>query len=183
MAGKGQSTKTVEGPLVWKNAQWCVVRGKLKASRGRPQKTAHLFQYVAEKLPFACLSDVEKHLKSEGHGTDGVYLAHDSMGVARYGGRGQIFVRLRSHFKKYPKELVYFSFYIIASKNHEREIETAIIRGAGPQLMLNERKIRAGIEPGHVGDYEPRTRFFERQRIRGKKRKVKRGRPRKQVAA
>ena len=48
----------------------------------------------------------------------GVYLAHDSLGHARYGGRGQIFVRLSNHIKKYPRELLYFSFYVIKEKNH-----------------------------------------------------------------
>jgi len=44
---------------------------------------------------------------------------------------------LRSHKRKYSKELVYFSFYIIENKTHEREIENVILRAAGPQLVLN----------------------------------------------
>jgi len=98
-------------------------------------------------------------------------MAHDSMGMARYGGRGRIFSRLRSHHVKYPKELLYFSFYVIKSKKHERELETAILRAAGPQMILNKRKVRANINPGNVSDYEPGTMFFERQQRKGKKKK------------
>jgi len=100
-----------------------------------------------------------------------VYLAHDSIGVARYGGRGQIFSRLRKHKEKYPLELCYFSFYTIAGKKNEREIETALLRAAGPQLILNTRKVQDDITKGDVKDYEPGTSFFERQRKRGKKSK------------
>jgi hypothetical protein len=138
-----------------------------------------LFIVVAEKLPFESLEAVRKKTAEWKVGSEGVYMAHDSMGVARYGGRGQIFARLRSHKKKYRKELLYFSFYIIDDKNHERELETAILRAAGPQMVLNQKKVRAGIEPGNVADYEAGTRFFERQRRRGKKLRTKRGRPRK----
>jgi hypothetical protein len=99
----------------------------------------------------------------------GVYLAHDSMGVARYGGRGAIFTRLASHKKNYRKQLLYYSFYVIENKPHEREIETALLRAAGPQMVLNTRKIAYGLHPGNIGDYEPDTEFFERQSIRGRK--------------
>jgi hypothetical protein len=67
---------------------------------------------------------------------------------------------------KYPKQLLYFSFYVIANKNHEREIETALLRAAGPQMILNTRKVRNGIETGNILDYEPGTRFFERRLVR-----------------
>ena len=43
-------------------------------------------------------------------------MAHDSFGVPRYGGRGNIFERLLKHKKKYPKLLLYFSFYIVRKK-------------------------------------------------------------------
>jgi hypothetical protein len=66
-------------------------------------------------------------------------------------------------------ELCYFSFYTIASKKHEREIETAILRAAGPQLILNTRKVQSDVAKGDVRDYEPGTRFFERQRVRGRR--------------
>jgi hypothetical protein len=91
------------------------------------------------------------------------------MGVARYGGRGQIFKRLASHKKKYPTQLLYFSFYVIEQKQHEREIETIILRAAGPQMTLNTRKIALGTEPGNVHDYELGTNFFQRQMTRGRK--------------
>ena len=83
------------------------------------------------------------------------------------------FSRLRSHKRKYSKELVYFSFYIIENKTHEREIENVILRAAGPQLVLNLRKVRDGIDPGAVGDYEPGTKFFRRRYARGAKKSVK----------
>ncbi len=101
-------------------------------------------------------------------------MAHDSMGVARYGGRGSIFSRLDRHRKDYPDELLYFSFYVISNKAHEREIETAILRAAGGQMVLNERKVRMGLENGNVSDYEPGTWYFERQRPKGPKKKSKR---------
>lgn len=93
-------------------------------------------------------------------------MAHDSMGVARYGGRGNIFARLRSHKRRYPKELMYFSFYTIKNKNHEREIENAILRAAGGQMMLNQNKKREGLEVGAVTDYEAGTYYFQRRPAR-----------------
>lgn len=179
---KGQSTKKVLSS-VWNNGDWKVVYGRLVPGRGRPTKTSHLFACVAEKLPLECLRKVENTLKSEFakanknkrgpkkkmRPIEGVYLAHDSMGHARYGGRGQIFSRLQSHRRKYPKELLYFSFYVIANKSHEREIETAVLRAAGPQMILNERKVQTDSAPGNVKDYEPGSRFFERQQPKGRK--------------
>jgi hypothetical protein len=167
---KGLSRKRTDA-AVWSCADWNVVHGRL-VPQGRPRKTAHLFQYVAEKLPFECLKDVRRFLRSKSAGLEGVYLAHDSMGVARNGGRGRIFSRLSQHKTKYPTQLVYFSFYVIANKNHEREIETAILRAAGPQMVLNTRKVRNGIERGNVRDYEAGTHFFERQRPRGRRKSV-----------
>lgn len=92
------------------------------------------------------------------------------------GGRGDIFTRLDVHRKKYPKELRYFSFYVIANKAHEREIETVILRAAGPQLILNTRKIAAGLHPGNISDYELGTHFYERQLPKGRRLKKKRAR-------
>ena len=156
---------------VWSGDDWKVVVGRLVPQPGRPPKTSHLFLYVAEKLPYTCLSDVRKHMKANADNREGVYMAHDSMGAARYGGRGQIFSRLASHKKKYPRELIYFSFYVIKDKKHERELETAILRAAGPQMILNTRKVRDGIARGSIYDYEPGTKFYERQGKRGKKAK------------
>lgn len=165
---RGNSRKQMD-PKIWSNSDWVVAPGRLIPGRGRPPKTSHLFEFVAEKIPFESLQDVKKHMLKLTEHPNGVYLAHDSMGVARYGGRGDIFTRLASHRKKYSKELRYFSFYVIANKAHEREIETVILRAAGSQMTLNTRKIAAGLHPGNISDYEPGTNFFERQRPRGRK--------------
>ena len=95
------------------------------------------------------------------------------MGAARYIGRGSVFSRLAAHKKEHPHELVYFSFYIVEEKQHEREIETLLIRAAGPQLEFNDRKKRIGINSGNIRDYEPGTSFYERQAKKGRKRKKK----------
>lgn len=166
------SKKKVEGDALWSQNGLRVVQGKLDPGRGRPSGAPHLFKYVAEKLPFECLGKVMKSLSGSAERIEGVYLAHDSMGIARYGGRGQIFARLSNHKKRYPKELLYFSFYVIEQKKHEREVENVILRAAGPQMTLNKRKVALGTEPGDVRDYEPGTKFFERQRTRGRKAKM-----------
>jgi hypothetical protein len=165
---RGDSHKRVRS-TIWSNSDWKVVEGWLVPAPGRPKKISHLFRHVAEKLPFESLSKVKKWMEENGQSLEGVYMAHDSMGVARYGGRGKIFDRLISHRRKYPKELVYFSFYVIANKAHEREIETAILRAASSQMILNQRKIRTGIDPGNINDYEPGTEFFQRQLPKGRK--------------
>src|SRR4051794_11888528 len=109
MTNRRPSEKRVDA-TVWKGSGWAVVCGRLVPQRGRPPKTRHLFQYVAEKLPFACLSEIKKCMNEEADTIEGVYMAHDSMGIARYGGRGQIFSRLEAHKKRYPLQLLYFSF-------------------------------------------------------------------------
>jgi hypothetical protein len=175
---KKPSKKSVD-TKVWAGDGRRVVSGRLVPGKGRPAKTGHLFRFVGEKLPYACLRDVADHVRAESNDVEGVYLAHDSMGVARYGGRGDIFSRLDRHQRKYPKELLYFSFFIIKNKNHEREIETAILRAAGSQMILNQRKVRTGLDVGNVADYEPGTYFIERQGQRGRKTKRRRRRRRK----
>jgi hypothetical protein len=173
---KGLSRKTVSDKI-WSDTSWIVKPGQLTKGAGRPPKTGHLFRYVAEKLPFASLRAVKKVIvEKEEAAPNGVYLAHDSMGVARYGGRGDIFNRLATHKKNYSKELQYFSFYVIANKAHEREVETVILRAAGAQMTLNTKKIAFGLHPGNIADYEPGTNFFERQNLRGPKAKVRRKR-------
>jgi|GEM_PF-2428227 len=167
---RGQSRKSVDDSVCDLDG-WRIVSGRLVPSPGRPSKSTHLFRYVAEKLPFGCLAAVKKALHGNADGLEGVYMAHDSMGVARYGGRGQIFTRLAAHRKAYPRELLYFSFYVIANKNHEREIETAIIRAASSQMILNTKKVRSGLETGNVSDYEPGTKFFERQSVPGRRKR------------
>jgi hypothetical protein len=173
---ESRKSKRVDGDVVFDDQNWSVVVGQLKPLPGTARKADHLFKFVAEKLPWDSLTNVAAHLKKRGVKRQGVYMAHDSMGVARYGGRGNIFPRLRSHKRKYKKELVYFSFYIIENKTHEREIENAILRAAGPQMILNQRKVREGIDPGRVADYEPGTNFFRRKYARGtrpKRRKIR----------
>ncbi len=99
----------------------------------------------------------------------GIYLAHDSMGAVRYAGRGAIFSRLRARKNVHGLELAYFSFYVIADKKHEREVETLVIRATSHLLSFNERKKRPTIESGNIRDYEPGTFFYERQRKKGPK--------------
>ena len=171
---KGINRKAIVETL-WTDVGCVVKRGRLVPRRGRPHKPSHLFRYVAEKLPFGPLSYVHRYMKENADHLEGVYIAHDSMGVARYGGRGAIFTRLASHKKNYSKELLYYSFYIIENKAHEREIETALLRASGPQMVLNTKRIASGLNPGNIGDYEPDTEFFERQNVRGRKtrRKIK----------
>jgi len=164
---RGNSRKKIE-ERIWYDADWVVASGRLIPAPGRPPKVGHLFQFVAEKIPFESLQDVKKCFPPA-EPPNGVYLAHDSMGVARYGGRGDIFNRLATHWKKYSKELRFFSFYVIANKAHEREIETIILRAAGSQMTLNKRKIASGLHPGNILDYEPGTQFFERQHPKGRK--------------
>ena len=65
-------------------------------------------------------------------------------------------------------ELVYFSFYVVLHKKHEREIETLLIRAAGPLLQFNTRKKRVSIMPGNIKDYEAGTFFYERQYKKGR---------------
>lgn len=148
---------------------WTVHLGQLERGRGRPEKVEALFSVVGEKLPFESLSSIARAVSEEGLSTQGVYVAHDSMGYARYVGRGDIFTRLRSRRRAHPAELHYFSFYVVANKKHEVEIETLLIRAAGPQLHFNSRKRRIDIQPGDVRDFEHGTVYFERQRRRGRK--------------
>lgn len=176
------SKKKVE-KKIWSGDGYVVVPGRLIPGPGRPGKTGTLFQFVGEKLPYACLSEVAKYVKTNSDDVEGVYLAHDSFGIARYGGRGDIFGRLATHKRKYGKELLYFSFFIIARKAHEREIETALLRAAGSQMALNQRKVRSRLEIGNVTDYEPGTKFVERQAQRGKKKRLSRGRKKNQISA
>jgi len=91
------------------------------------------------------------------------------MGQARYIGRGNIFSRLAGHKKAHQLELQYFSFYVVEDRKQEREIETLLIRAAGPLLHFNEKKKQLTIDAGSINDYEANTRFFERHYKKGKK--------------
>jgi hypothetical protein len=169
---KGVSRKKIDAK-VSEHATWTVWRGRLVPGPGRPNNVKSLFQVVAEKVPFECLNAVEKDMIERELTTSGIYLAHDSMGAARYAGRGDIFGRLRQRKKAQTLELAYFSFYVIPVKQHEREVETLLIRAASHLLSFNQRKKRPTILPGNINDYEPGTYFYERQYKKGKKAKKK----------
>lgn len=136
---------------------------------------------VAEKIPYEFLNDIRRSMQSHKFGTNGVYIAHDSMGYPRYIGRGNIFQRLKSRGESQELELRYFSFYVVEAKKHEREIETIMIRAAGPLLHFNDRKKQIDIQAGDVKDFEVGTNYYERQYKRGPKRKIRVGRRRRQV--
>lgn len=158
--------------IVRRNERWIICRGNVP-QRGRPPKVTSLFKVVAEKIPFEFLKSVEDSAKALGHPTNGIYLAHDSMGAVRYAGRGDIFGRLRACHRKHPLELLYFSFYVIEEKKHEREIETLVIRACSHLLEFNDRKKWPTISPGNVLDYEPGTFYYERQKKRGRRSSAK----------
>lgn len=171
---KSAATKVVEGTVYTDGTTWVVQHGELKRGQGRPPKTEHLFRVVGEKLPFAALPKVRAHVRAQELGTQGVYVAHDSMGCPRYIGRGDIFPRLEARKKAQRLELEYFSFYVVSEKKHEREVETLLIRAAGFLLEFNTRKKRVGVSPGNVRDYEAGTVFYERQRKKGAAKKAAR---------
>jgi hypothetical protein len=161
--------KTIIVRKIWGDTQWTVRFGKVDSGPSYYQQTvANLFKVVGEKLPFDALSAVDKRLKAIGVRARGVYLAHDSMGYVRYIGRGKIFPRLRASFKRQTLELKYFSFYVVEEKKHEGEIETLLIRAAGPLLQFNTQKKKVTIKTGGLLDYEAGTHFFERRYERGK---------------
>lgn len=170
MAASGKkSSRKSKAQSVWSDAQWTVGHGSLVPGPGRPAKDSHLFKVVGEKLPIAALSMVRKDLRGRGLGEEGVYVAHDSMGYARYVGRGRIFTRLKSRARRSALEVKYFSFYVVQAKVHEREIETLLIRVAAPMLYFNERKKRLDLSQGNIRDYEPGTEFYERHYRKGTK--------------
>jgi len=167
---KAKAKKTLEAANVWTEGQWVVKFGELKRGKGNPGAD-NLFKVVGEKLPYDSLDAVKDDLDERGITRQGVYLAHDSMGCPRHGGRGNIFQRLAQHKKSHPAELSYFSFYVVSEKKHEREVETLLIRGASFLLEFNDRKKRVGIDPGDIKDFEGGTHFFERQKKKGTKAK------------
>lgn len=174
---RAKRTKRVKA-TVWQNAIWKVVHGKLVRAPGRPSASVSLFRVVGEKLPYDALGPVGKQMSDLGLPKTGVYVAHDSMGFARYIGRGRIFGRLRSHKRAHPLELAYFSFFVVEDKTHEGEIETLLIRASSPLLEFNSQKKRVDIHAGNVRDFEAGTAFFERQYHRGKRKPGKRRRRR-----
>lgn len=169
---KKPSVKTSGGELA-KKAPWKIVYGKLSPAPGRPANIKSLFKAIGEKIPYEFLKDVKAHFEKQKIPSVGVYIAHDSMGYPRYIGRGNIFSRLAARKKTQVLELAYFSFFIVLHKPHEREIETIMIRAAGPLLDFNNRKIRNDIQPADVRDFEPDTVYIERQYMHGQKKVLK----------
>ena len=167
---KADLSKATERPPLWTDSEyWNVHRGKLiRRKIGRPRAVESLFKVVAEKIPYEAINAVAKDLDDSEFGSEGVYIAHDSMGCARYIGRGNVINRLKARKSEQPLELEYFSFYIVEDKKHEREIETLLIRAAGPLLTFNERKKRIDLDAGSIKDYEAGTAYYERQWKKGR---------------
>ncbi|MGH9439461.1 MAG: hypothetical protein ACRD22_16625 [Terriglobia bacterium] len=168
-ANKRPSRKVINSCVYRDGSTWTVQYGELKRGKGRPPKEQHLFKVAAEKLPYDSLPSVKTHLKKEGHTYQGIYVTFDSMGCPRYVGRGNIFARLEARKKAQPLELQYYSFYVVSQKQHEREVESLLIRAASFLLEFNERKRRVGLSAGAINDYEAGMFFYERQRKRGKR--------------
>jgi hypothetical protein len=148
--------------------------GATRSKSGRTTWHPKPLGVVAEKLPYESLRPVQnalRKLKEKGVKTTGVYIAHDSMGTPRYIGRGAIFPRLRARKNQNRLELKYYSFYVVPNPSHEREVETLMIRAAGPLLEFNERKKRVTLDAGSIHDYMAGTLFFQRRRARAVKRR------------
>lgn len=141
-------SRKVTNKTLWSGDKWCVKWGKLGRMPGHPGSAKSLFSWVGEKIPFDALKSVRQLVWNEEENLNGVYIAHDSMGFARYVGRGHVFDRLLARKRAYPDELVYFSFYLIEEKKHEREIETLLIRLGGAHLHFNDKKKRVDTSPG-----------------------------------
>jgi hypothetical protein len=165
---KKRSVKKAEGSFA-SDPGWSLIYGELRRLPGRALKINSLFKIIGEKIPYEFLNNVKSKLTKLGLPTSGVYIAHDSMGYPRYIGHGNIFNRLDARRKAQVLELKYFSFFVVEQKMHEREIETIMIRAAGPLLSFNSRKIRNDIQAGDVRDFEAGTKYVERQYKRGRK--------------
>jgi hypothetical protein len=169
LSNKAASKKVVTLQIGPTRAPWKVVGGYLRPGPGNPGMIDNLFSFVAEKIPFSFIDDVRKAAKENDISSQGVYVAHDSMGWPRYIGRGtDVFGRLKARKKAQSQELYYFSLYIIKDKTHTREIETLMIRTAGSLLSFNDKKKRQDQMTGRVTDYEAGTQFAERQSKKGK---------------
>jgi hypothetical protein len=166
---KKSTVKSIKVERIWGDKEWVVRFGSLNAGPGAAGGVERLFRVVGEKIPFDAINNVSSYLRSHEKGREGVDVAHDSMGYARYIGRGRIFSRLRSCRDSHRLEVKYFSFYVVREKKHEREIETLLIRAAGPLLQFNTKKKQVTLSTGNVKDYEAGTKFFERSRKKGKK--------------
>lgn len=170
---KPLAKKVIDKQIFSDKALWTIQRGTLEPVVANDSETqSRLFQVVGEKLPYSSLEAVKQDLRTRKISTQGVYVAHDSMGCSRYVGRGNIFGRLEARRKAHPLALEYFSFYVVRNKNHEREVETLLIRAAGFLLEFNDRKKRVGLAPGNIRDYEAGTVFYERQSKKGAPKKA-----------
>jgi hypothetical protein len=161
--GLAKKVKTIKVAKISNDKQWTVRFGRISAGRGAAGNVKRLFLVVGEKIPFEVINAVSKYLKDNKIRRNGVYIAHDSMGYARYIGRGGIFNRLRSCRDSHRLEVKYFSFYVVEQRKHEGELETLLIHAAGPLLQFNTKKKRVTISPGSLRDYAVGTRFFERR--------------------
>ena len=131
--------------------------------KGRPTQLQNLFKVVADKLSFELLAAIKKEHLQNFEERNGVYIAHDSVGCPRYIGRGNVFDRLAARKKAHPDELIYFSYFIVEEKRHEREIETLLLRAAAFSVIFNDRKKRVGVAPGDILDFEAGTHYFIRK--------------------
>ena len=84
-------SKRVNSDIISLEKDWNIQVGELRPLGHGPHKKDNLFKYVAEKLPWDALLPVSRYLKGRKVKRVGVYMARDSFGVARYGGRGNIF--------------------------------------------------------------------------------------------
>jgi hypothetical protein len=95
---KKAAVKAIKETIWVDNKQWTVRFGKLNPGPGRPESIQSLFKVVDEKLPFEAINKVNAYLRALGVRRNGVYIAHDSMGYARYivaGGSSKGCVRAR----------------------------------------------------------------------------------------
>ena len=76
-------SKRVDGELIKVNEDWNIQVGELQPIARGAHRRDHLFKYVAEKLPWDALPRVGRYLNRRGVKRIGVYMAHDSFGVAR----------------------------------------------------------------------------------------------------
>jgi len=150
--GKAKATKSIQ-ERVWHDTSWVVSRGVLKRRRGRPENVKPLFLVVGEKLPFASIDAVGKQVGQRIGSRSGVYVAQDSMGYARYIGRGKIFTR-RRRLGRIERTCSCTTRSTSSSRalTGVRLNPCSYVR-AGPLLEFNTRKRRANIEPGDVYDF------------------------------
>jgi hypothetical protein len=146
------------------NRDWTIKFGRIDFSARSQRPQEPFFAVIGEKLPFGAINQVKKHLRQRTKTRPiGVYVAHDSMGWPRYIGQGNIFSRLKARHALNRRELYYFSFYLLNDRHREKEIETMLIRVAGPLLHYNVQKKRLDASPGSVRNYAVGTQFYERK--------------------